>query len=346
MNKALTLALLLCVLGGSMAANVYFAQYATSDCDADGLYVADAVATQGSCAAQVTTSADHSKITVSGSAYTLSYNCDSTCTANSCDEEDLAITAANTCTLGDDGLYYKVSTSDLAGTAATAWYVSLYSSATASASTFILEEAVTFDGSQHALTVDSTRYGTLTATTEPEYTVQFGCATGQASCTIDEDVTVGIAATAATEDSTSKFFVKLTPSSTGFTAPTEYVITRYSASGCAEADYVDEDTVMVDETCNAETITTTDYAQIVMGTWPTFALSYGCPTSGCVSANCDLNAVDLVLENSCVDGGDDYYYSLTAYTTGYTVATDDTTSAATTSFYAFALIALLFAALF
>jgi hypothetical protein len=175
--------------------------------------------------------------------------------------------------------------------------------------------------------------------------VEFACATGQASCAITEDVKVSLAAVAATANTASGFFVKITTVTSGYTSPLTYVVSRYSATGCAEADYVDEDTVKVDESCNAQTTTTTDYAKIVLGTWPTYALSYGCPT-GCASA-CDIDALSLDLQNSCELGDDGNYYSLTAYSTGYTyVAADDENSAATTSFYAFALIALLFAALF
>jgi hypothetical protein len=49
MNKALALALMLCLLGSSMATDHFVSKYATSDCASSSLYIEEAINNDASC---------------------------------------------------------------------------------------------------------------------------------------------------------------------------------------------------------------------------------------------------------------------------------------------------------
>jgi len=114
-----------------------------------------------------------------------------------------------------------------------------------------------------------------------------------------------------------------------YTAATKLYVAYYSATGCADADFVGQDQLTIGSACAALTSDSSKYGKIAFS-WPTFTVNDYC-TSTCSS--CDGSALTPTAASDCKTGTT-YWYAISA--TAYSA-----TSGSILSFAAVALCALI-----
>jgi len=214
------------------------------------------------------------------------------------------------------------------------------------------ETGITADATAAASTLAGfTALGRKIVISGSTWQLSFACSTSTTDCTAanDKDLTIvpdGGACTKATGTFTG-YAYKLYSTTTALLG-TKYFVTEFNAATAANANYVSEDQLKTDQSCTALTSTTTTakgHGKLVYSVTPkTWALSFGCDAN---CANCDVTSLTLTLDSATplVSSVTTRFFTLATATKGFPTSTAKT-SAATLSFYAFALIALLLAALF
>jgi hypothetical protein len=227
----------------------------------------------------------------------------------------------------------------VAGCYATEYYVSVYTSSTASQDTFLYKD--NFDDSAcSAFTTYTDNKGLVGTGTNSGKKITYSNAAGTCGTGTIDDITLD------TAKSSGDYYYVLSATAATYTAQTFYIGT-YSATGCSEDDFVAQQSVTLADGCVDQTIGTDGKQGSLALAFPDITLSADCDDDDTCATNCAVDAETVVIDSdstdNCISDGDSTWYKVT--TTSQDPDEDSSDAASALSFATLALCAL-FALLF